>query len=99
MVTIKSQKEIEKMKEACKLTSLVYQEIEGYIKAGITTMDLDHFAEKVIKSHGGIPAQKGYPSGQKGVPPFPGSLCISINDEVIHGVPSNTRVIKDRRYS
>lgn len=95
MVSIKSQKEIEKMREACKLTGLVYQEIEKYIKPGITTMDLDHFAEKIIRSHGGIPAQKGYPSGEKGVPPFPGTLCVSINDEIIHGIPSNRRVIHD----
>ncbi len=95
MVTIKSQKEIEKMREACKLTGFVYQEIEKYIKPGITTADLDHFAEKIIRSHGGIPAQKGYPSGEKDVPPFPGTLCISINDEIIHGIPSNRRVIHD----
>ena len=95
MVTIKSQKEIEKMMEACKLTGFVYQEIEKYIKPGITTIDLDHFAEKIIKSHGGIPAQKGYPSGEKGIPPFPGTLCVSINDEVIHGIPSNKRIIHE----
>ena len=95
MVTIKSQKEIEKMREACKLTGFVYQEIEKYIKPGITTMDLDHFAEKIIREHGGIPAQKGYPSGEKGVRDFPGTLCVCINDEIIHGIPSNRRVIHD----
>ena len=95
MVTIKSQKEIEKMREASRITGLVYREIEKYIKPGITTMDLDHFAEKIIRAEGGIPAQKGYPSGEKGVPPFPGTLCVSINDEIIHGIPSNKRVIKD----
>lgn len=95
MVTIKSQKEIEKMKEACKLTALVYDEIEKYIKPGISTMDLDNFAEKIIRSNGGIPAQKGYPSGEKGVPAFPGTLCISINDEIIHGIPSKKTIIKD----
>lgn len=46
------------MKEACKLTALVYDEIEKYIKPGISTMDLDNFAEKIIRSNGGIPAQK-----------------------------------------
>ncbi len=95
MVTIKSQKEIEKMREACKVTALVYQEIEKYIRPGITTMDLDKFAENIIKENGGIPAQKGYPSGQKGVPNFPATLCVSINDEIIHGIPSNRRVIKN----
>ena len=95
MVTIKSQKEIEKMRQACHITAFVYQEIEKYIKPGITTLDLDHFAEKIIKQKGGIPAQKGYPSGEKGVPAFPGTLCISINDEVIHGIPSNRRIIQE----
>lgn len=95
MVTIKSEKEIKLMKEACRVTSLVYKEIEKIIKPGMTTMELDKFAEKIIKENGGIPAQKGYPSGMKGVPPFPATLCISINDEVIHGIPSHKKVIQD----
>ena len=95
MVTIKSQKQIEKMKEACKITAFVYEEIGKFIKPGITTMDLDKFAEKIIREKGGIPAQKGYPSGQKGVPAFPCTLCVSINDEIIHGIPSTRRIIKD----
>ena len=95
MVTIKSEKEIKLMKEACKLTGLVYNEIEKVIKPGMSTMELDKFAEKLIKENGGIPAQKGYPSGMKGVGPFPATLCISINDEVIHGIPSNKKIIKD----
>ena len=95
MVTIKSEKEIKLMKEVCKLTGLVYNEIEKIIKPGISTMELDKFAEKIIKENGGIPAQKGYPSGIKGVPAFPATLCISINDEVIHGIPSSKKIIKD----
>ena len=95
MVTIKSQKEIEKMEEACKITAIVYQELEKYIRPGLTTMDLDHFAEKIIRQYDAIPAQKGYPSGEKGVPAFPGTLCVSINDEVIHGIPSNKVIIRD----
>ena len=95
MVTIKSEKEIKLMKEACRVTSLVYKEIEKIIKPGMTTMELDKFAEKIIKENGGIPAQKGYPSGMRGVPPFPATLCISINDEVIHGIPSHKKVIQD----
>ena len=94
MVTIKSKKEIEKMREACRVTALVYEKIEKFIKPGITTLELDKFAEKIIRENGGIPAQKGYPSGQRKVPPFPGTLCISINDEIIHGIPSK-RVIED----
>ena len=95
MVTIKSDKEIKLMKEACRITGLVYKELEKYIKPGLSTMDLDRFADKIIRENGGIPAQKGYPSGIKGVPPFPATLCVSINDEVIHGIPSEKKIIHD----
>jgi len=95
MVTIKSKKEIEYMREACKVTRLVHEKLAEIIKPGITTAYLDHFAEEVIKNLGGIPAQKGYPSGVKGVPAFPSTLCISINDEVIHGIPSKNTIIKN----
>ena len=95
MVTIKSKKEIEKMKEACKLTGLVYKKLEEVIKPGMTTMELNNIAEKFIYDNGGIPAQKGYPSGIKGVKDFPATLCISINDEIIHGIPSKNTIIKD----
>ena len=95
MVTIKSVHEIKLMKEACRITGLVYNEIEKIIKPGISTIELDRFAEKLIKENGGIPAQKGYPSGIRGIPPFPATLCISINDEVIHGIPSKKKIIKD----
>ena len=83
------------MREACRITNLVYKEIEKVIKPGMSTLELDNFAGKIIKENGGIPAQKGYPSGQKGVPPFPAVLCISINDEVIHGIPSKNKIIQD----
>ena len=95
MVSIKSKREIELMREACRITGLVYNEIEKIIKPGMSTYELDKFAEKVIKENGGIPAQKGYPSGMKGVPDFPATLCVSINDEVIHGIPSKNEIIKE----
>lgn len=83
------------MKEACKLTALTYDYIEKIIRPGMSTLELDNLAEKFIRDHGGIPAQKGYPSGVRGVPDFPGTLCISINDVVIHGIPSKDIIIKD----
>ena len=95
MVTIKSKKEIELMKEACKVVALTYQELEKRIKPGMTTWELDEIAEKTMRSLGAIPAEKGYDIGIKGVPKFPASICISINDEVIHGIPSKHRVIKE----
>ena len=83
MVTIKSKREIELMKEACKVVALTYEKLEKEIKPGMTTFELDQLAEK------------GYDSGIRGVPKFPASICISINDEVIHGIPSKNRIIKD----
>ena len=95
MVTIKSKREIELMKEACKVVALTYEKLEKEIKPGMTTYELDQIAEKTMRSLGAIPAEKGYDSGIRGVPKFPASICVSINDEVIHGIPSKNRVIKD----
>lgn len=95
MVTIKSKKEIELMKEACKVVALTHKAIEEKIKPGITTAELDKIAESTMKKYGAISAEKGYNPGIKGIPPYPAATCISINDEVIHGIPSSKRVIKD----
>lgn len=95
MVDIKSKREIELMKEACKLTFLTHEEIRKAIRPGISTMELDKLAEDFIRKNGGIPAQKNYPSGIKGVPNFPSTLCISVNDVVIHGIPSKKIILKD----
>lgn len=95
MIEIKSKREIELIKEACKVVALVHKAIEERIKPGITTGELDRIAEKVIRENGGIPAQKGYPSYQKGVPDFPTTICASVNDEIIHGIPSDRVHLKD----
>ena len=95
MVTIKSKKEIELMREACKVVALTHNEIEKSIKPGMTTAELDQIVEKTMKKYGAISAEKGYNPGIKGVPPYPASACISINDEVIHGIPSSKRIIQD----
>ena len=95
MVTIKSKKEVEQMREACRITALVYEVLEKEIHAGMTTLELDKIAEQIIREHGAVPAQKGYPSGIKGVPPFPATLCVSVNDEVIHGIPSKRTIIQE----
>ena len=95
MVTIKSKREIELMREACRVTALTHKAIEEAIKPGMTTADIDLIAEKTMKKYGAVSAEKGYNPGIKGVPPYPASTCISINDEVIHGVPSTKRVIKE----
>ena len=83
------------MQEACKVVALTYQKLEKEINAGMTTWELDKIAENTMKQLGAIPAQKGYNPGIKGVPQFPASICVSINDEVIHGIPSKHRIIKE----
>ena len=83
------------MREACKVVALTYQELEKKIKPGMSTYELDKIAEKKMRSLGAIPAEKGYHIGIRGVPPFPASICVSINDEVIHGIPSKNRIIKE----
>ena len=95
MVTIKSKREIELMREACRVAALAQEAVEKAIKPGISTLELDRIAEKVMRENGAIPAEKGYPSGEKGVPDFPGSICASVNDEVIHGIPSKRVILKE----
>ena len=95
MVTIKSKKEIELMREACRVAALTQKAIEENIKPGMTTWEVDQIAEQTMIKLGAIPAEKNYPSGYDDVPNFPASTCISINDEVIHGIPSKKRIIKE----
>ena len=95
MVTIKSDREIELMKEACKVVALTYKKLEEVIKPGMSTWELDQIAEKTMRDLGALPAEKGYDPGIRGVPPYPAALCVSINDEVIHGVPSKNKIIKN----
>ena len=95
MVTIKSKKEIECMRQACKVVALTYKEIEKKIKPGMSTWEIDQIAEKTMRKLGAIPAEKGYNVGIRGIPPYPAATCISVNDEVIHGIPSKNKIIKD----
>ena len=95
MIDIKSKREIELMKEACRITVLAHKAVEQAIKPGISTFELDQIAEKVIRENGGIPAQKGYPGPDKHTPAFPATICASVNDEVIHGIPSKRVILKE----
>ena len=83
------------MKEACKIASLTQKKVEELIKPGISTIELDRAAENFIKSQNAIPAQKNYPHPEPGIQPFPATLCISINDEVIHGIPSKKTILRE----
>ena len=95
MVSIKNENEIEKMREAGKVAALAQKAVEEAIKPGISTYELDKIAEKTMRENGAIPAEKGYPSGDKDIPDFPGSICASVNDEVIHGIPSKDVILKE----
>ena len=95
MVEIKSKREIEIMKEACKLARATQKKVEEAIKPGISTWELDKIAEDFIRQNNAIPAQKNYPHPDSRIKPFPATLCISINDEVIHGIPSNKVFLRE----
>lgn len=88
MIIIKSKREIDLMREPCKVTAELLRDLEAYIEPGRTTMDISEFVEKRITSHGMTPTFKGYGG-------FPAAACVSVNEEVIHGIPSKTRVLKD----
>lgn len=83
-VVIKSSEEIEIMREAGHINALALETVRKMIKPGITTAELDAAAESVILKHGGVPTFKGYP----GPYPYPATLTISINEELVHGIPS-----------
>lgn len=95
-IRIKTKDEILRIAESARLVSETLAEVARHLKPGISTQELDEIAETFIRQHGGIPAFKGYhpdPAGEPDLPPFPASLCISINEEVVHGIPSPRRVI------
>jgi methionyl aminopeptidase len=89
-VTIKSHKEIELMRESCRIVAEVLRLLKGYVKPGITTIELDRIAEEFIRSQGGEPAFKGYGADKNNL--YSASLCTSIDDEVVHGIPSNRKL-------
>jgi len=85
MISIKTPREIELLKIAGEITGSTHNYIEQFIKPGITTKELDKLAEDYIRSRGATPSFKGYGG-------FPGSICTSINEEVVHGIPSNRKL-------
>ena len=96
MITIKSEREIDLMREAGALVAKVLDLIETEIRPGMTTKQLDTKAEEFIRDHHAEPSFLNYaPKGDPGVTPYPATLCVSINEEVVHGVPSIKRVIKE----
>ena len=88
MIIIKSEEEIELMRISGKVTAFILKELESFIRPGISTADIDKFVESTITSNGMIPTFKGYGG-------FPASACVSINEEVVHGIPDKKRILKE----
>ena len=87
-VSIKSAREIELIRESCKIIAKVHQDLGKELKAGMSTLDVDRIAEEMIRSYGCIPNFKNYNG-------FPATVCVSINEEVVHGIPRKDRIIQD----
>lgn len=87
-VTIKSAREIELMRAAGKILGKVHQDLGKALKPGMTTLEIDRLGEEMIRSFGCIPSFKNYNG-------YPASVCVSVNDEVVHGIPSAKRVIQE----
>ncbi len=87
-ITIKSAREIELMSEAGRILEIVHNEIAKALHPGMSTMDIDRLGEEVIRSYGCIPSFLDYNG-------YPASICVSVNDEVVHGIPSKKRILRD----
>jgi len=87
-VTIKSNREIELMREAGRILAIVHEELEKAVKPGITTKEIDRLGEEIIRSYGCIPSFLNYNG-------YPASICVSVNDEVVHGIPSKKRILRE----
>ena len=88
MIIIKAKHELDLMREAGKVNAYILNELQNLIKPGISTLEIDRFVEKTVKKHGMIASEKGYCG-------YPASICVSINDEVVHGIPSKKRILRD----
>ena len=92
-VTLKRASEIDRMRGAGQILAGILEVLRAELRPGVTTGDLDDIAERMIRDAGAVPSFKGYGSN----PPFPGSICASINDEVVHGIPSPSAPARRRR--
>lgn len=88
MIVIKSKREIDLMREPCKVTAELFEDLAGFIKPGISTKDIDKFVEDRYQKHKMKPTFKGYGG-------FPAAACVSVNEEIIHGIPSERRILKE----
>ena len=87
-VSIKSAREIELMTEAGRILAIVHEEMEKALHPGMTTLEIDRIGEEVIRSYGCTPSFLNYNG-------YPASICVSVNDEIVHGIPTNKRILKE----
>lgn len=87
MIFLKTEDEIDLLRAANQLVSMTHAELAKAIRPGVTTAELDRLAEEFIRDHGAIPTFKGFPNPYGG--PFPASICASVNDVVVHGIPND----------
>ncbi|MEG1848004.1 MAG: type I methionyl aminopeptidase [Lachnospiraceae bacterium] len=87
-ITIKSAKEITLMRQSCHLLAQVYEDLGKAVQAGISTKEIDIIGDKLIRSYGGIPNFLHYNG-------YPASICVSVNDEVVHGIPNHHNILKE----
>lgn len=87
-ITIKSAREIELMTEAGRILEIVHRELEKALRPGMSTKEIDRLGEEVIRSYGCVPSFLGYRG-------YPASICVSLNEEVVHGIPSAKRIIQE----
>jgi len=91
MIRLKTEKQIEGIRKSCKMLSAMYRELVPLVKPGIETIEIDKWVRNWIKKAGGIPVFLGYRQPKNSVP-YPAAICVSINDEVIHGIPSKRKI-------
>lgn len=94
-VVLKSKEEIALMRQAGKIVALALDEIRRHTRPGVTTEELNKIAEDVLKRHNATPVFKGYPNQRDGLPPFPKTITACINHELVHGIPSDKRTLKE----
>ncbi|OGE80138.1 MAG: type I methionyl aminopeptidase [Candidatus Doudnabacteria bacterium RIFCSPHIGHO2_01_FULL_45_18] len=87
-------KEIEILRQGGKILAAVLNLVAAQVKLGVSAFELDQLAEKEIRARGATPSFKNY-AAQPGDPPFPASLCVSVNDEVVHGIPTKGKILKE----
>lgn len=87
-IIIKTEQEIELIRESCRLLAIVHKELEEFVRPGISTKDIDIMGDQLIRKLGGIPNFLHYNG-------YPASICVSVNDEVVHGIPNKHRILQE----